>query len=119
MSEQVSTLAAALLRAENLQMALQHCRTIGMAMGILIERHKVTEDQAFDLLRDASNRTNVKLWKIADQLVRTRVLTADVRQAASRSPAFATSAHVEPRPALDGLRVCEVAPAGIAITHGG
>ena len=32
-----------------------------MAMGILMEGHKVTDAQAFDLLREASQRGNVKL----------------------------------------------------------
>lgn len=43
---------------------------IGQAQGILMERHKVTADQAFDLLVRVSQQRNVKLRDIADDLVR-------------------------------------------------
>ena len=59
-----------------LQRALASSRSIGMAMGILMERHKVTDAQAFDLLREASQRGNVKLRDLAERLVATGSLTA-------------------------------------------
>lgn len=44
---------------------------IGMAQGILIERHKLTPDQAFGLLVRVSQHSNSKLRDIADRLVQT------------------------------------------------
>ncbi|WP_258062216.1 GAF and ANTAR domain-containing protein [Arthrobacter sp. B0490] len=43
---------------------------IGQAKGILMERHKITGPQAFIALSLASQRTNTKLLKVADHLVR-------------------------------------------------
>jgi hypothetical protein len=41
---------------------------IGQAKGILMERHRLTADQAFRLLVKASQRTNTKLTEIAQRL---------------------------------------------------
>ncbi|BFO17757.1 GAF and ANTAR domain-containing protein [Streptomyces sp. KM77-8] len=50
---------------EQLQEAIATRHLIGEAMGILMGRHHVTEDQAFDLLRTQSQRSNVKLREVA------------------------------------------------------
>jgi transcriptional regulator with GAF, ATPase, and Fis domain len=42
---------------------------IGQAKGILMERHRITGDQAFALLVGASQRTNIKLRDVAERLV--------------------------------------------------
>jgi hypothetical protein len=42
---------------------------IGQAQGILMERHKITADQAFGLLVRASQHRNTKLRDVADALV--------------------------------------------------
>lgn len=47
---------------------------IEQAKGILIERHKITEDDAFRLLARASQDTNTKLRVVAENLVRTGAL---------------------------------------------
>jgi GAF domain-containing protein len=57
--------------AQNLQLALESRAVIDQAKGILMERHKLTSDQAFQLLAGMSNRANSKLRDIADHLVRT------------------------------------------------
>lgn len=44
---------------------------IDQAKGILMERHKVTEDQAFTELSRSSQNLNIKLRDVADHLVRT------------------------------------------------
>ncbi|WP_421119343.1 ANTAR domain-containing protein [Aquihabitans daechungensis] len=44
---------------------------IGQAQGILMEREHITADQAFDVLRRASQRMNVKLRIVAQTLVET------------------------------------------------
>lgn len=54
-----------------LQEALASNRRIGAAIGILMCRHTVTEAEAFDLLRRASQNTNRKLHELADEVVLT------------------------------------------------
>jgi GAF domain-containing protein len=61
----------ALDQAENLQLAMQARATIEQAKGMLIERHKVTPEQAFRTLTELSMRTNRKLRDLAEQLVLT------------------------------------------------
>ncbi|HEX6500753.1 MAG TPA: GAF and ANTAR domain-containing protein [Micromonosporaceae bacterium] len=56
-------------RLAQLSQALGVRDLIGQAKGILMERHKLTGDQAFTVLVRASQRTNVKLSEIADHLV--------------------------------------------------
>src|SRR4051794_30420993 len=60
--------------ADNLQAALESRAVIDQAKGVLIERHKLTPDQAFQLLAQASMNANRKVREIADELVRTGVL---------------------------------------------
>ncbi len=50
-------------------------REIGVAMGILMHQHRLTRDQAFDLLRVASQDTNRKLADVAEDVADTGVLT--------------------------------------------
>ena len=54
---------------ENLEVALQGRDVIGQAKGILVERRRVTPVEAFDILRTASQRRNVKLSRVAADLV--------------------------------------------------
>jgi hypothetical protein len=61
-------------RADNLERALLTNRRIGMAIGILLERLRVTEEQAFDVLRRESMRQNVRLAQVAEQVVYTGTL---------------------------------------------
>ena len=58
-------------RLDNRAAALVNRTVIGQAEGILMERHRITADAAFDLLRRASQRTNRKLVRIAEELTRT------------------------------------------------
>ena len=44
---------------------------IGEAMGILMERERITAPQAFDILRRASQHLNIKLREVAQNLVET------------------------------------------------
>ena len=60
--------------AEMLRVALRHSRDIGTAIGILMSRHKITADAAFDLLRAASQRTNRKVRDLAVAVVDTGAL---------------------------------------------
>jgi len=47
---------------------------IEQAKGILMERHKITEDEAFTMLTRSSQQTNTKLRDVAAELVRTGAL---------------------------------------------
>lgn len=58
-------------RAANLQHAMVTREMIGQAVGILMERERISADQAFDILRRASQRLNVKLRDVAQDLVET------------------------------------------------
>ncbi len=62
--------------AEDLRAAVSSRDLIGMAKGVLIERHRMTPAQAFTLLSQASQLTNRKLIDIADELVHTGTLAA-------------------------------------------
>ena len=59
------------LQNEGLQVALGHRGVIGQAMGVLMERFKIKPAEAFDMIRKASQRRNVKLYALAESLART------------------------------------------------
>ena len=58
-------------RAENLRIALHTRDLIGQAKGILMERHRLTPDAAFNRLAAASQNSNRKLTVVAQRLVET------------------------------------------------
>ena len=61
-------------QAVNLQRAQESNREIGMAMGVLMSRHRLTQSQAFDMLRMASQHTHRKVREIASEVVETGML---------------------------------------------
>jgi len=62
-------LDASEMRADHLQHALEHSRTIGAAIGVLMAMDKVTQAEAFDRLREASMSQNRKLHVVAHEVV--------------------------------------------------
>ncbi|MGY1664141.1 ANTAR domain-containing response regulator [Geodermatophilus sp. SYSU D00705] len=90
-------------RVAHLQIALTSNRRIGMAIGILMARHRLTEDQAFDLLRKQSSRRNVKLVRLAEEVVYTGSLEVPSPSSATppvtRSPDRPAAARQRPRTA--------------------
>ena len=58
----------------NMRRAMESRSTIEQAKGILMERYKITAEQAFTLLTHASQRSNVKLRDISEELTTTGVL---------------------------------------------
>jgi ANTAR domain/GAF domain len=58
-------------RSGNLTEALRTRELIGQAQGILMERERITGEQAFDVLRRASQHMNIKLREVAQTLVET------------------------------------------------
>ncbi len=75
---------AGVRRQSQLLQAVASRGLIGQAQGILMERHKITADQAFALLVSASQWTNRKLQDIAEQLVHTGQLDVASRTAPPR-----------------------------------
>ncbi|MDQ2837895.1 MAG: GAF and ANTAR domain-containing protein [Actinomycetota bacterium] len=61
-------------QVHNLQAALESNREIGIAIGILMSRHRITQQQGFDLLRMASQHSQRKLRDIAGDVVETGML---------------------------------------------
>jgi GAF domain-containing protein len=64
------------LAADNLRAALHTNREIAMAIGILMNAHRLTKEQAFDLLRVASQHRHRKVHDLAAQVVLTGELPA-------------------------------------------
>ena len=67
-------------REEHLLHAMATRDLIGQAKGILMERYKITGDQAFSLLIRASQDSNIKLRDVADHLITTGELIARSRR---------------------------------------
>lgn len=61
-------------KAANLAVALDSSRAIGAAVGILMNAHKVTEEQAFTMLRISSQHLNRKLRDVAEVVTETGTL---------------------------------------------
>ncbi|MDE9365661.1 GAF and ANTAR domain-containing protein [Luteipulveratus sp. YIM 133132] len=59
---------------DGLRTALDARGLIGQAQGILMERHRLDQDQAFEVLRRYSQNYNLKLREVAERLVTTRNL---------------------------------------------
>ena len=69
----VGVALAASQNVEHLEMAIANRTVIGRAEGILMERVGLAPDQAVAVLRRVSQRRNVKLNCVAEELVRTGV----------------------------------------------
>jgi hypothetical protein len=57
--------------------ALASRDVIGQAKGMLMERHSIGPDQAFDILRRSSQSLNAKLRDVATEVVRNHRTSAD------------------------------------------
>ncbi len=96
----IATLGAAILcnihhrdRAANLEKALQSSRNIGTAMGIIMSTYHVTQQQAFDLLRMASQGKNRKVTLIADEVIESGELDMTMIQSGAHAKKVPTSPH--------------------------
>ena len=58
-------------QARGLQESVEVRGLVGQAQGILMARHKLTPDEAFDLLRRASQKYNLKITDIAQGVIHT------------------------------------------------
>jgi hypothetical protein len=86
-------------QVQHLKRALKTNRRIGVAMGVLMATHKVTDEQAFDLLRIASQNSNRKLAEVADDVVETGRLdvTPHVTHGSCRGTSPSTAPHASTR----------------------
>ena len=69
--EMLERLDAADTEAVHLRRALDHSRDIGAAIGVLMAMKKVTREEAFGLLRRASQDQNRKLYELALEVLST------------------------------------------------
>ena len=83
-------------RAAKLEEGLDSNRRIGTAVGILMSRHTITEQEAFQRLRNASQNLNRKLREIADDVIFTGEL--DVVETPRLPTARASMAAVRREP---------------------
>lgn len=60
---------ASVSAVENLQAAMQSRTGIDLAVGIIMGQNRCSQEEAFEILRRASNARNVKVREIADELV--------------------------------------------------
>ena len=74
---QCSAALAAAIEQDGAKSALQSRDTIGQAKGILMERYRLTADQAFQLLRKVSQERNIKLRDLAEQVTTTGQLPSE------------------------------------------
>jgi len=66
---QAATAIAYAYEISNLQEALETRTTIGKAMGIVMERYQLNDERAFAFLTRLSQHRNVKLRRVAEELV--------------------------------------------------
>ncbi|HSO69410.1 MAG TPA: GAF and ANTAR domain-containing protein [Arachnia sp.] len=66
-----TSIALSQSKAEQLESALRTNREIAMAMGVLMGRHSISRDAAFNLMRLASHHSNLKMSAIADEIITT------------------------------------------------
>jgi AmiR/NasT family two-component response regulator len=59
------------LEIEHLRRALASRDVIGQAKGVLMERYKITADESFALLVDASQHDNVRVAELSARLAET------------------------------------------------
>ncbi len=76
-------------RATNLLRGLESNREIGVAMGILMQQHRISRHEAFEVLRAASQHSNRKLSEVASEVADTGILSVHHRQPVPVKPARA------------------------------
>ncbi|MFC5056231.1 GAF and ANTAR domain-containing protein [Saccharothrix xinjiangensis] len=88
---------ATALREEDLRTAVASRETISQALGILMQRHRIKSDQAFQLLSTASQKLNIKVRRLAEIICDTGIDPRDTaelaRQAAREAGTRANELH--------------------------
>lgn len=73
-------------QVETLGVAMQHRTTIGVALGIIMERLDLEQEAAFAYLSRCSQEHNVKLYDLALRLVETRNLPSGIPAGPAQQP---------------------------------
>lgn len=71
LAAQCAAALSAAIDREGAQAALRSRDVIGQAKGILMERHRLSADQAFELLRKISQERNIKVRDLAEHVAAT------------------------------------------------
>jgi len=79
------TYTAARVLSTQLAEALQSRDVIGQAKGILAERKGITTDEAFEMLRAASQKENLKVRDVAQRLVEGKPVSARLDESGPRA----------------------------------
>ena len=72
LAAQIAVAVAEEQQTDSLRIGALNRTIIGQAQGILMERYKIDADQAFNVMRRVSQDNNIRLIRVADELVRTR-----------------------------------------------
>jgi len=86
LARHASVAVAAAQQEASLWQAIDARKAVGQAQGILMERYNLNADQAFAILRRYSQDHNVKLNKVARDLVATRELPGSSRPDRTAAP---------------------------------
>jgi hypothetical protein len=92
---------------DGLHAALESNRRVGIAIGILMTRLRITGGTAFDLLRRASNDRNVELRLVAEEVIDTGALDAEgdaPEDGMRRGPAGLSTSYVADEGRADAVR---------------
>lgn len=73
-------------RLRNVEIALATNREIGVALGIVMERHKLSSDGAFELLARISQQSHRKVREVAADIVQTGLIELPPERAARPRP---------------------------------
>ena len=68
----IAVAVAATQQADGIRIGALNRTIIGQAQGILMERYKIDAEEAFNVMRRVSQDNNIKVIRVADELVRTR-----------------------------------------------
>jgi hypothetical protein len=77
-ADHASLVLGAVMERDNVNQAVAAWHRVGLAQGILMTRRQLTADQAFALLKRESQNTHVKLRTIAQTVIQTGDLPADL-----------------------------------------
>ena len=72
LAAQIAVAVAETQQSDSLRIAALNRTIIGQAQGILMERYKIDAEEAFNVMRRVSQDNNIKVIRVADELVRTR-----------------------------------------------
>jgi transcriptional regulator with GAF, ATPase, and Fis domain len=72
LAAQIAVAVAETQQQDGLRIGALNRTIIGQAQGILMERYNIDAEEAFNVMRRVSQDNNIKLIRVADELVRTR-----------------------------------------------